>query len=218
MRTTRASEKRRRIESGIPDDPPKEKRMTLGQLLAEERAKEAEEILQDDKISHYEPYNDYRKSSVISFLEAAAEEEQLFHGQLYRSDRDVNIVFLDLETGDNPKTFTHLCNGSTLKWNLKQFSIESSRYRFKLPAVYMVFVRGAHVEGARIDGDVYKYLGLIGLQSVSSGKKDYSQPGPHMYLEATFTFEYVMSKKEQALFGGNLMKCRKNKYGASLCA
>lgn len=223
MRTTRASEKRRRIEAGIPDDPPKEKRMTLGQHLAEERAKEAEEILHNDKISQFEVFQDYKKDDVITLLEATAEQEDLFRGQLYHGEY-TNIVFLDLQTGEHPKSFTHICNGSTVTWNLKELDVESSRYSFRLPAVYMVFVRGEHVDGTS-DENKYKYLGLIGLQSVSSGPKDgYASvlsgrsASPYIYLTATFTFEYVLSKKEQQLFGMNLMRCKKNKYGASLCA
>ncbi len=45
-RVTRAREKQRREEAGIPADPPKPKRQTLGKYLADEREKEKDALLE----------------------------------------------------------------------------------------------------------------------------------------------------------------------------
>lgn len=63
-RSTRSNTKKRQIEEGIVD-PPKQKRITLGQHLADLREEESEMLLKNDDISKYEPFQIYNK--VCSF-------------------------------------------------------------------------------------------------------------------------------------------------------
>lgn len=218
-RVTRAREKKRRLDEGIPEDPPKPKIQTLGKYLADEREKIATELQQDEDVADYEQFANYEKNDVLARLNAQAVDK--FKGQLYSTGEEhkgTRLVFLTFATGEHPKNFTHICNNTTIKWNLQDLKISSSHYHFGLPDVAMVFVRGKHVEGTTAIGNMYKYLGLVGLQSISSGSGDGSYTSEsYIYLQATFVFDYVLTKKELALFGNNIMKCKKNKYGSSLC-
>lgn len=232
-RVTRASERKRRMEDGggadLPDnDPPKPKRQTLGQHLQEEREKMVDKLEADQTVRKYVPYSNYEKSEVVG--EFQAREVTLFQGQLFESPRGLKLIFLTLRTGPNPKTFTHFCNNISLKWNLKDLKIGSSRYQFKLPDVVMLFVRGEHVEGTDLESTSFKYVGLVGLKSVSSSRDDsgggrtISSPlnsvigGEYILIEASLGFDYVLSKKDLSHFGANVMRCKKNRFGSSLCA
>ena len=167
--------------------------------------------MEDDKlVLKYQMLSNYIKEDVLSDLSAVEPLGGAFAGQLYES-HNAKLVFLTLQTGDSPKRFNHICNNSNMNWNLKNLNIKTSEYYFSLPNVIMVFARGDHVEGTTMDGSVYKYVGLQGLQSVSSSGG--------LYLNATILFDYIVSRKEmENNFGGNVMKCKKNKYGCSLCA
>jgi hypothetical protein len=167
-----------------------------------------ESVSESEKIQAYEPYQNYKKETVIESLKAIKDErllEQFYNGN-DEIGRNVNLVFLTLQTGDHPKEFTHLCNNSSLKWNIKSLNISSSSQLMSVPNIAMLFVRGKNVEGTSERSEEYKYLGLIGVQSLSSGP---NKEGTYIY--------YVVTRKELEWFGDNLMKCKKNKYGCALC-
>lgn len=220
-RTTRSREKRQREEAGLPaEDPKPPKRQTLGQYLAEEREKEAEALLEHDLVSNYEPFQNYRKGDVLAQFQAE-EVDPVFQGQYYNAtnlEDGPRLLFLTLQTGDHPKNFTHFCNNTSLKWHLKPLRILSSKVHFRLPSVVMLFVRGEFVEGTSLNSEEYKFVGIVGCQSVSSshsveGKYD----SPYIYIDGTLVFDYVLSRADLAHFGNNVMKCKKNRYGCSLC-
>lgn len=218
MRATRSSEKKRKQDEGIPEAEPKPKIMTLGKHLALIREKEEEELLENDAIAKYEQFSDYEKDTVVADLAATEVNSKKFpeHNFFVSAcgDKNTNILFLTLETGDHPKNFTHFCNNSSLKWHLADLHLASSDLRVAIPGVFMVFVRGEHVQGTTKTSNTYKYLGLVGLQSMCSG----SVGSKHEYLYATLIFDYNLSRKELELFGDNVMRCKKNKYRCSLCA
>jgi hypothetical protein len=207
---TRSREKKRKLEEGIPEEEPKPKMQTLGQYLWEEREKEANELQEKEEVQELEPFQDYDKDEIIQKFGGQKREE--FDGVVY-DGKEVKMVFLTLEYGEHPKTFTHLCNNSCLIWNLQKYDLPSTARLFGIPSVVLLFVRGKFVEGTTENGNMYKYLGPTGIQSTSSGNVN----GTYKYLETRFVFNYVLSRKELALFGDNLMKCKKNKYGCSLC-
>jgi hypothetical protein len=220
-RSTRSREKRQREEAGLPAEDPKPKRQTLGQYLADEREKEAEALLEHDLVSNYEPYQNYRKGEVLAQFQAE-EVNPVFQGQYYNAtnlEDGPRLLFLTLQTGDHPKNFTHFCNNTSLKWHLKPLRILSREFHFRLPSVVMLFVRGQFVDGTSLDSEEYKYVGIVGCQSVSSshsveGKFD----SPYIYIDGRLVFDYVLSRADLAHFGDNVMKCKKNRYGCSLCS
>jgi len=216
VRVTRAREKKRRVDEGIPDEPPKPKRQTLGQYLAEEREKITNELQEKDKVNNYEMYSLYNKEDVIKTFNA--ENIPCLAGQSYKSaDEGPQLVFLTLETGPHPKTFTHLCNNSSLIWNIASLKISHSQQLFGVPNVVMLFVRGKHISGTEKEKEgMYKYIGLVGVQSTSSGSSN-GIGTPYIHLEVRFVFDYVLTKAELAEFGEHVMKCKKNRYGCSLC-
>jgi len=213
MRTTRSQEKKRKQDEGIVE-PPKEKRQTLGQYLDGVRAEEAENILQTNPlVDSYETLRNYDKASVISEFNAHLVEGGSHFGDgFYECEDGLKIIFLTMQTGDHPKTFSHICGNSCLKWNLaSEYRVPTSDFHFGIPAVYLVFIRGEHVQGTTKKSKEYKCLGLMGFGSMSSSQG--------FYLSATLLFDYVISRKEmEAHFGDNVMKCKKNKYGCTLCA
>mmetsp|Transcript_13197 Transcript_13197/g.13673 ORF Transcript_13197/g.13673 Transcript_13197/m.13673 type:complete len:83 (-) Transcript_13197:37-285(-) len=82
-----------------------------------------------------------------------------------------------------------------------------------------MFVRGQYVEGTTTTSNNYKCLGLIGVQSTSGHMRGGVIGAPHIYLRVTFVFDYFVTRKElETQFGENVMKCKKNKYGCSICA
>jgi hypothetical protein len=222
-RVTRSREKKRKIEEGT-EEAPKPKIQTLGQYLQDEREKIAENLLEDETIAHYEAFSNYSKEEVIKEFDAIADQ---YADQLYQAQKgESQIVFLNLETGDHPKTFTHICNNISLIWNLQSLCIPARCPLFRAPDVVMLFVRGDYVEGTEDNPDQYKYLGLIGIQSLSSGpasdavsRSTVSKGGVgySIHYQVRFVFDHVFSRKELTLFGNNVMKCKKNRYGASLC-
>lgn len=207
---TRSREKKRKLDEGIPEEEPKPKMQTLGQYLWEEREKEANALEEKEDVQDLEQFQDYDKAEMIQKF--GGQKREQFDGIVY-DGKDAILVFLTLEYGDHPKTFTHLCNNAGLKWNLQKYSLPSNSSLFGIPSVVLLFVRGKFVEGTTETGNMYKYLGPTGIKSISSGNVN----GTYKYLEVSFTFNYVLSRKELALFGDNLMKCKKNKYGCSLC-
>jgi hypothetical protein len=213
----RRSQRRKNLEEGKTFDPPKEKSMTLGQHLQQERDRAAEELMESDALSKYETFVNYEKEDVINDL--SLEERPGFRGQLYftpSGPKQAAVLFIPLSVGAHPKLFSHICNSSSLQWNLEKMHISSSS-TFGLPNVVLVFVCGQHLEGiSSSTGTLFKCLGLLGVQSISSGP---SGPGkPYQYRGVTLVFDYVIRKKElEEQFGGNVMKCKKNRYGCSLC-
>ncbi len=219
-RVTRAREKQRREEAGIPADPPKPKRQTLGKYLADEREKEKDALLEKEIISEFEEYSNYKKEAVLKKFVAVEVDEQ-FKAQYYRAtnvEDGPQLLFLTLQTGEHPKDFTHWCNNTSLRWHLADLKINSRSVNFRLPSVVMLFVRGEHVQGTSLTSAEFKYVGIVGMQSVSSGSLDRSYSSDsYIYLDGRLVFDYVLSKKDLSHFGDNVMRCKKNKYGCSLC-
>lgn len=149
---------------------------------------------------------------MISDLKLELPSNDLFHEQYYTSN-DVKAVFITLKTGEYPSKFSHLCNNTSLKWNLAELHITTSNFHFSTPCVYMLFVRGEYVSETSLSSNAYRYLGVIGTKSVSSQRVGES----YEYDDVTFVFDYSLSRKDLQLFGNNLMHCKKNKYGSSLC-
>ena len=198
-------------------EEPKPKMMTLGKHLALERQAEEEQLLKNESVSQFEQFENYDKDTVVNVLSAVEVNSTLFHDHdfyMATGPDTPKIIFLTLKTGENPKSFTHFCNNTSMKWNLEHLHIPHNAYHFGLPGVVMVFARGEFVEGTHLASDKYKYLGIVGVQSVSSGNAN----GTYEYLSATLIFDYSLSRKELELFGKNIIKCKKNKYGCSLCA
>jgi hypothetical protein len=215
----RRSERRRKIDEGIVD-PPKEKRMTIGAYLLKERTEQTEELSSSDTISKYETFTNYEKDEVVTDL--GLEEVSGFCQQLYHSEKHhLKVLFIPLRTGPHPKDFSHICNNSSLQWYLRDMRVTDNNGFLALGNVFLVFIQGDHIEGlTRSAANYYKCLGLIGVQSVSSGRRDYTDPqSRYECIRATLVFDYVISRKEmEQQFGGNVMKCKKNKYGCSICA
>lgn len=208
---TRSRERKRKIDEGIVDPPPPPKYQTLGQYLMEEREKETNQLLEKPLIDGYEQFEVYNKNAVVEAFQATKVEK--FRGQLFETGEthdQMKIVFITLQTGENPKTFTHLCNHTSLVWNIKDLNVSSREHTFNVPSVVMLFVRGKYIPGTSLEGNEYKYLGLIGIQSLSSDGSTYN--------EVKFVFDYVLSRKEiDTHFGENCIRCKKNKYGSALC-
>lgn len=215
--TRRRSQRRRNLVEGKTFDSPKEKSMTLGQHLHQERERAAEELMESDALSKYETFVNYEREDVIRDL--SLEEAPGFRGQLYFTSIDSKqaaVLFIPLSVGSHPKSFSHICNSSSLQWNLERMHIPSSSM-FGLPNVVLVFVRGQHLKDISSTGTMYKCLGLVGVQSISSGSSGIGKP--YEYRGVTLVFDYVIRKKElEEQFGENVMKCKKNRYGCSLCA
>lgn len=212
---TRRSQRKKNIMNGEPIDPPKEKSMTLGQHLFQERMKATQLIEEnhDNPINNYEVFVNYDKNEVIKDLNLE-EMDGFSHQFYYTPNYQVAVLFIPLSTGPNPKSFSHICNNSSLQWNLQSMHIARSTHFFNLPDVVLVFIQGQYIEGMSLTSSpsLYKCLGLVGVKSVSSGGD------PHEYIRVTLVFDYVISRKELLeQFGENVMKCKKNKYGASLC-
>lgn len=205
MPTTRA---KRKAEGNELLDPPKEKYQTLGNYLAEQRDEQADVLLEDEKVAAYEMMANYNKQDIIEDLQLT--ENEPFAGQYFTNRDGLRVIFITLETGAHPKTYSHICNGSTAKWNLKNLNLSSIHASISLPSVCMLFVRGEHVKDAPKSGNIYKYLGLQGILSSSSDANQVTQ--------ITFSFDYVLSKKDLAELGAHVTKCVKNRYGATLCA
>jgi hypothetical protein len=215
---TRRSQRRQNLAEGRTVDPPQEKSMTLGQHMHQVRERVTKELLESDAISKYETFVNYEKEEVLHDL--SLEERPGFHGQLYYTPpgpKQAAVLFIPLSVGAHPKSFSHICNSTSLQWNLEKMKLSSSSM-FGLPNVVLVFVHGQHLEGLPepSNGTLFKCLGLLGVQSLSSGS---AGPGrPHEYIRATLVFDYVIRKKElEEQFGANVMKCKKNRYGCSLC-
>lgn len=213
----RSSQRRKNLAEGRTFDPPKEKSMTLGKYLHQEREKTTQMIEEThDDINKYEVFVNYDKIEVINDLNLV--EEDGFAHQLYHTpDRQVAVLFIPLSVGSHPRTFSHICNNSSMQWNLEKMHIPTSTH-FGLPNVVLVFVHGQHLEGMSLTSpkSLYKCLGLVGVQSTSSGALRTGQR--YEYIRATLVFDYVINRKELIeQFGDNVMKCKKNKYGTSLC-
>ena len=175
MATTRAGEKKRKESLGIADFvPTKEKWQTIRQHLAILRKEEEELILANADVSNIETFATHSKAHIINHLQAQPVANNKFCNQFYITSDQVKIAFVTLEVTSPCKSKTHLCNNSSLQWNLESLHLTSRDYEFEIPDVFMVFARGDHVSGTWIkdelqDGDSYMYLGLVGLQTVSSG-------------------------------------------------
>lgn len=218
MRPTRSSARKRKQDEGIVDEP-KAKVMTLGKHLALQRQEEEEKLLENEGVSKYEQFANYSKEAVVADLAATEVDSALFRDNNYYASPtgdDVKILFLTLETGEHPKDFSHFCNNASLRWSLQHLKIDSLKYFMKTPSVLMLFVRGQHVEDTTSTSDEYKYVGLAGVQSIASGMLDNGTK--HYYLYVRLIFDYALSRNEMLMFGDNVMKCKKNKYGCSLCA
>jgi hypothetical protein len=181
--------------------------MTLGQHMHQARERITDELMESDAISKYETFVNYEKEEVLRDL--SLEERPGFRGQLYYTPsgpKQAAVLFIPLSVGAHPKSFSHICNSSSLQWNLEKMKLSSSSM-FGLPNVVLVFVHGQHLEGLPkpSTGTLFKCLGLLGVQSMSLNR-------------ATLVFDYVIRKKElEEQFGANVMKCKKNRYGCSLC-
>lgn len=218
MRSTRSNEKKRKQDEGIVDEP-KAKSMTLGKYLALERQAEEEKLMENEGVAKFEQFTNYSKDAVVAEMAATEVDGALFRDNNYYTSPtgdDVKILFLTLETGDHPKDFTHFCNNTSLRWSLQHLKIDSMNYFMKTPSVLMLFVRGEHVAGTTATSDEYKYVGLAGVQSIASGTL--GTGSKHYYLYARLIFDYALSRNELLMFGENVIKCKKNKYGCSLCA
>jgi hypothetical protein len=209
-RVTRSREKKRRLDEGIPEDQPKPKYQTLGQYLMEERLEMTGKLEEKTKVAEHEAWSNYEKNDIVQAFHATPVSG--FRDQYYLGDDDTKLIFLTLETGAHPKEFTHLCNNASLVWNVKDLMLKS--LDMSIPNVVMLFVRGEFVEGTTKTGSTYKYLGLVGIQSTSSGN---CGDDGYRCLQVRFVFDYLLTRNELQVFGGNLMKCKKNKYGHSLC-
>jgi hypothetical protein len=218
-RATRSNEKKRKIDEGILEEP-KEKIMTLGKYLALERQAEEEKLLESVELNQYDALENYSKEQVLADLKATEVNPSIYFDHDYyeikditgrNSEKSTKILFLTLKTGEHPKDFTHFCNSSSMKWNLKHYHISS--FGPALSNMCMVFVRGEHTAGTSLTSDVFKYLGLVGVQSTSSGSNG---KGVHELIEVTLVFDYVINRKDM-VFGNDVMKCKKNRYGCSLC-
>jgi hypothetical protein len=219
-RATRSQEKKRRLDAGLEDVPKKPKQQTLGQVLAEERENITQKLEGDERIASLKQYEVYDKHDILQRFNA--NDSNTLPGQLYQAtpvdpqSDPLNIVFLTLQTGPFPKNLTHFCNNTSLRWHIKGLNIHTNVTIFSpIPTVVALFVRGEHVQGTAIDGEGFLFVGLVGVQAVSSGSNEDNR---FVYYDVRFVFDYSLSKKELAIFGDNVMKCKKNRYGCSLCA
>jgi hypothetical protein len=206
MPSTRA---KRKADGNALVSPPKEKMITLGAHLAKERAAAEEVLLKDDTVAQFEPLTHHNKLEVIAAFGAEMmdpEKNHHFRDVLYAAADGVKILFLTLQTEGRPQELTHVCNNSHLSWNLRG----SKRLQCGVPSSFMIFVRGEFVEGTSLTGDEFLCLGVLGIQSTSMDSDG--------LLCATFIFDYQITKKEMLVFGDNCLKCKKNRYGCSLCA
>lgn len=231
-RSTRASELKRKLDAEeVVEEQPKLKIQTIGQYLADEREKQAEQLTKEnDLVNEYQNFEVYNKNDVIEAFHVVNVEA--FKGQLFRTEpiteetagkgekASPQLLFLTLRTDQRPSLCTHWCNNASLRWHIANLNISPKNFSFSLPDVVMLFVRGEHVPGTSLTSDTYKYMGLVGVQSVSSGSKDnnYSADS-YIYLDVRLVYDCVLSRNEilQHL-GENNLKCKKNKYGCSLCA
>jgi hypothetical protein len=193
--------------------------MTLGQHLFQEREKKTNELLANDLISQYETFENYDKGEVIARL--CLDEKEGFNGELYyTADKQLAVLFIPLSTATPAKRTSHICNSSSLQWNLESMRLASSSH-FGLPNVVLVFATGQHFKGLSLPApSLYKCLGLVGVQSISSGFRGgvLGQPSEYEYIRATLVFDYSIRKRElEEQFGDNVMRCKKNRYGCSLC-
>jgi hypothetical protein len=213
----RRSQRRKNLIEGTTIDPPKEKSMTLGQHLFQEREKKTNELLANELISQYETFENYDKAEVIARL--CLEEKEGFNGELYyTADKQLAVLFIPLSTATPAKRTSHICNSSSLQWNLESMRLASSSH-FGLPNVVLVFATGQHLKGLSLPPpSLYKCLGLVGVQSISSGSRGGVLGQPSEYIRATLVFDYSIRKRElEEQFGDNVMRCKKNRYGCSLC-
>lgn len=212
----RSERNKKKVEGGGNEEPEKKKCRTIGQYLFQEREEKVKEIDDTNILSDYEVFQNYNKDDVITNLHL--DEVPNFNQQLYKTPT-FSVVFLSLSTGVHPKEFSHICNNKNVQWNLKDFEIPFSDTSFHLGNVILLFVQGEFIEGAPKTSNIYKCLGLVGVESTSAGSKNNVLGNPYVYLRATFVFDYVISRKElETQFGLNVMKCKKNKYGCSICA
>jgi hypothetical protein len=219
-RLTRSNERKGKVDEGISlENPAKRKNQMHRQHIAEDRVRMTNSGT-SEKIQAYERFQNYKRRSIIQCFEAI--EDERFLDQFYQGNdengRNVNLIFLTLQTGSHPKQFTHLCNSSSLKWNIKSLNIPSSDELIPTLTKVMLFVRGKHVEGTNEKREEYKYLGLTNIQSLSSGpNKDVTYMYTYVYNVVTLMFDDKLLRKELEWFGDNLMKCKKNMYGCVLC-
>jgi hypothetical protein len=215
----RRSQRRKNLVEGTTFDPPKEKSMTLGQHLFREREKKTNEL--SDLVSKFEAFENYNKAEVIAELaleEKAGFDEELF----YTSDKQLAVLFIPLSTSTPCRRTSHICNSSSLQWNLESKRLSTSTH-FGLPNVVLVFATGQHLKDLSplkraASSAQYKCLGLVGVQSVSSGSRGGVIGQPSEYIRATLVFDYLIPKRElEEQFGDNVMRCKKNRYGCSLC-
>jgi len=103
---------------------------------------------------------------------------------------------------------------------LSCYNIPNNYHLSQFPEVWLVFVRDEYVEGTSINSSQFKCLGLMGVKSiVSTTSRSQSNEYESQLSECILSFDYIISKKEMInSFGNNVMKCKKNKYGFSLCA
>eukprot|EP01117_Protostelium_nocturnum_P010610 TRINITY_DN3815_c0_g1_i2.p2 TRINITY_DN3815_c0_g1~~TRINITY_DN3815_c0_g1_i2.p2 ORF type:complete len:219 (+),score=67.00 TRINITY_DN3815_c0_g1_i2:958-1614(+) len=213
-RTTRSKSKRENADKPAEESDKKQKNMTLGQHLFLTREEDTNAILEDDQVSAYEVFSNYGKQKVIEELNAVEEDSGKFGGQIYVSKRtgkeDLIIRFLNLKKSGIPDHITHMCNAEKIKWNLEDLNLNYVGNNVNT-GVGMLFVRGEDVKDTNEIPETYKYMGLVGTQGLSSdGGKMHS---------LTLIIDYVISRKELAeQFGGNVLKCKKNRYGATLCS
>lgn len=135
MRTTRSTDKKRKIDEGIVEEV-KPKIMTLGKHLALERQAEEEKLLESDEISKYVPFENYAKGGVISDLSATEVNANIFQEHNYYTSaisKDAKILLLTLKTNKFPKKSSHFCNNTSLKWYLANLHIDSSKFHFSIP-------------------------------------------------------------------------------------
>eukprot|EP01040_Poterioochromonas_malhamensis_P000505 gene505-538_t len=204
--------KKAKVDDGTPKPSPKPRKETIGEHLKRERKRETKEVIGKPLIQEYEAFQTYEKETVLQSFQGSSKVEK-FQDQLYETSEDhgkVKLVFLTLQTGSNPETFSHLCNNSSLVWNLRDLNLKTGEFHFSLPSVAMVFVRGEFIPGTSLESTSYLYLGVIGLHSVMSSNCN--------YLEARFVFDEVLTRYAiNEYFGANCLRCKKNKYGVAIC-
>lgn len=207
MPRTRA--KRRAEADELPADPTPPKRQTLGQFLLEER----QDVIENAQEEDLEPFQVYEKEQVIADRQAEESDpdNDVFKGVLYTTEGGTNLLFLTLPSQGRPSEMTHICNKSTLKWNTRGVGNEGGN---KIPSVALIFVRGAFVQETTLTSDKYLYLGTKGRGSM----RIYTVADGPAVVTFHLDDDLKIGKKQLELLGKNCLKCKKNRYGATLCS
>jgi hypothetical protein len=225
MRSTRSATKRKADAEGHVQEKNTKQPRTLGEVMALEREKASETLETNKKVSKYEMFKNYTKDEVInefnatepkpkeiSFFASLFGKKINLNSQVYVAEvggTRLNMYFLTLGTGKKPSTFTHMCNAEKITWNVSDLNLDHTTFSaLELTTnAGMVFVRGQHVKGTTYDE--YKYMGLLGTQATTISNN---------VVCVKFVIDMKITRKELAeQMGENVLKCKKNRWGATLC-